>query len=376
MGNMFFTPLKKAHSKIFFTSALLLLTIVLLVGVFAYYSPMLIPQNKYMQAARLGSDWFLRQQNDNFIYYSYNLSNNTYSILTNRLRESAALWAIATAGNYFHDARLTQLAQKGFAFFESYFKYDDAQKFYYVALPPDIKLGYSAFMILALLQIDHSKKAEYLAGLARGIMAQQNPNGSLNTLFFSKEMSDEDYYPGEALFALMSLYQSTHDSHYVAAVERALPYYMNYWSMHPNTAFTVWQTKASMMLYDATHNSAIPPFVFTMSDYVLKYYEPTGICSGYDVQKSAALSAHTEGVIAAYALAREVGDTKRADCYAHFIREAADYIVSRQLTDTTEFPSEAIGGFLSNAVSDTLRVDRNQHAVMVLMEAYTAEVLQ
>lgn len=353
------------------------LAIIFLVGVFVCYRPTLNPTNKYLQAARLGSDWFLQQQNDEFIYYSYNPFTNTSPNTTHRLRESATLWGIATAGNYFHNVRLTKLAEKGFMFFEDYFKYDDSQKFYYVAITPDIRLGDSAFMVLTLLQIDNPKKAEYLDGFARGIMAQQNTNGSLNTHFFSNDITNsEDYYPGEALLALMSLYQSTHDSRYLATVERALPYYMNYWNTHPNTAFTVWQSRSSRMLYDITHNPVIPPFVFSMGDYILNYYEPAKTCSGYDVQKSAALSAHVEGVVAAYTIAHEVGDTKRANCYAQFIREASDYIVSRQITDTSEFPSEAIGGFLTNTTSDTLRVDRNQHAVMALIEAYTAGVLE
>jgi hypothetical protein len=355
---------------------LVLFVLILIAGVFEQYFSIPNPQNKYIQAARLGSDWFLQQQNNDFLYYVYDPSDNTHpNLTTNQLRESGTLWAVATMGNYFHDARLTQLAQRGFAFFETYFKYDDTRKFYYVAITPDIKLGYSAFMILTLLQMNHPKKAEYLDGFARGITAEQNPDGSLRTFFFSDEVTnEEDYYPGEALFALMSLYESTHDSRYLATVERALPYYMNYWNTHPNTAFTAWQTESSVMLYDATYNPAIPPFVFSMSDYILNYYKPTGTCSGYNVQGSAALADYTEGIIAAYTLAHEVGDTKHADCYAHFIREAADYIVSEQLTDTEEFPPEAIGGFVT-ADDDTLRVDRNQHAVMALIEAYTAGVL-
>ena len=363
------------RENVFILVLIVLAVLVLLADASVQYFSIPNPQNKYIQAARLGSDWFLQQQNGDFLYYLYNPSDNTHPNSTNQVRESAALWAVATTGNYFHDARLTQLAQRGFAFFEKYFKYDDTQKFYYVAITPDIGLSYSAFMILTLLQMNHPNKAEYLDGFARGIMAQQNPNGSLRTFFFSDEVTkEEDYYPGEALLALMSLYEFTHDSRYLAMVEHALPYYIHYWDTHPNTAFTGWQTEYAVMLYHATRNPAIPPFVFSMSDYVLNYYKPVGSCSGYSVQGSAPLSDLTEGVVAAYTLAREVGDTKRADCYANFIRESDDYVVSQQFTDTEEFPPDAIGGFPATD-NGILRIDREQQAIMSLIGAHTAGVL-
>lgn len=335
------------------------------------------PQNTYLRAAYLGSKWFLEQQDADFLHYTYDLQTDTYGSTTSRLRETSSLWSIATAAAYFNDARLQALARKGLAHFEAYLDYDAAGNYYYVAITPEIHLGYSAFLILSLLQMDVPKRDEYLTGLARGILADQNPNGSFNTYFFTDDVTtNADYYPGEALLALISLYQTTHDEQYLSAVERALPYYRRQWQEHPSTAFTVWQSQYAVRTYDVTHDPNIPPFVFSMADFVLKSYAPTEECSGFAVGSNAALNAHTEGIVAAYSLARELGDTRRTQCYAQFVREASDYLVARQIRDRRAFPPQAIGGFQSNAALPELRIDRNQHAVMALLAAYSADILR
>ena len=59
--------------------------------------------------------------------------------------------------------------------------------------------------------------------------------------------------------------------------------------------------------------------------------------------------------------------------YSRFINAAIDFVLSLQIT--TNADPEAFGGFRAQSNSPMLRVDRNQHAVMALMEAYELGVL-
>lgn len=200
-----------------------------------------IVKNRYIEAMELGAKWFLNNQNEDFIYYQYYPYKNEHPNKHHRLRESGALWSIARAGNYFNDQELKDFSKKGFSYFENYFVYDEENDFIYINIvPSEIKLGYNAFAILTLLEIDHPNKDYLLEKLANGIIYQQQENGELKTFFFSDRATGIDYYPGEALLALMSMYEYTGDEKYLETVEKAFPFYVEYWKVNPNTAFTPW----------------------------------------------------------------------------------------------------------------------------------------
>lgn len=51
-------------------------------------------------------------------------------------------------------------------------------------------------------------------------------------------------------------------------------------------------------------------------------------------------------------------------------------MLTLQVTGTANiFELAAVGGFLESEGSDTMRVDRNQHAVIALMEGYEVGIL-
>lgn len=330
-------------------------------------------ENRYIQAVKLGADWFLNNQDENFIHYQYYPYKDTYSKNHQRLREFGALWSISKSANYFQDEELKNLAEKGFAYFEKSFKYDEENDFIYVNITPDkIKLGYNAFAILTLLEIDHPKKDYLLEKLANGIVYQQEKNGNLKTFFFDdKGLAGIDYYPGEALLALMSLYEYNHNEKYLETVKKAFPFYVDYWNYNPNTAFTSWQSRAYYKLYKATEDEKVKKFIFEMNDFVLDSYNPQEKCSKFIIPNGVA-TVHSEGVNMAYDLAE--GEKKQ--CYKNFSQEVAEFTLSTQLTDTTKYPKQAIGGILSTKNSDGMRVDRNQHAILDLMDAYELGILK
>jgi len=328
------------------------------------------PDDKYTSAITLGGEWFLNNQDDNFLYYEYDISTRTHSDVHHPLRESGSLWSIAKLANYTEDPRYDSLVQKGFTYFEQHFEYDEQNDFYYVNITPDNKkLGYSAFMILTLLETDHPQKNFYLEKFANGILYQQKDDGSLATRFYSDSNASVDYYPGEALFALMSLYEYDRNPEYLEAVEQAFPHYSDYWDSNSNTAFAPWQTRAYQKLYNETERSVYAEFVFDMNDFVVDQYKTDVACTAFDFSAGSVVAVHMEGVNKAYELAEDLSDSDRINCYGNFIQNASNYIISLQVTDTDKFEKKAIGGFLGSTTSTTTRVDRNQHAIITLIEA-------
>lgn len=329
--------------------------------------------NQYQNAIRLSGEWFLNNQNDFFLFYEYDPEQKTHLTTQHPLREMASMWSVGAAANFLDDKELRELAVKGFTSFENSFLYDDDKGFYYSGITPDsVKLGYSAFIILTLLEIDPD--SEYLEGFADGILSLQNEDGSFNTFFFIDRATGQDYYPGEALFALMSLYEETGNEKYLAAVEKAFPnYYRDYWKWYPNTAFVPWQSRAYYMFYKATENQEAADFVFEMNDYMLRQYTPSGDCEGFDFASKGIVSGvHIEGVIQGYELAEMLGDTERQRCYANYVQEGVDYLVSVQVRGLSH-EKAAVGGFLGG--DGLMRVDRNQHAVLAFIGACDAGIV-
>jgi len=325
-------------------------------------------QSKYEKAIELGGEWYLNNQDEDFLYYKYDVVNARYFNESHVLREVASLWVVAELSESTGHSDYNKLARRGFNYFENYFRREKENDFYYVNItPPYIRLGDSAFIILSLLNMDHPVGGYYLEKFADGILFHQNADGSFQTHFFSNISTNVDYYPGEALLALMSLYEETQDERYLEATQNAFPFYRDYWRGNKNTAFVPWQTRAYQKLYSATGDEEVADFVFEMNDWMLEGHSPAQGCSGFFF-RGVVEAVFIEGVTKAYELALEVNDTVRAECYANFSREGLDYVLTLQVTDKA-FEKEAIGGFMGSPTYKIIRVDNNQHAVMALMDA-------
>jgi len=338
------------------------------------------PDSVYHTAVELGGEWFLNNQDDSFLYYEYypyikdHSEDGAYD--HHSLREMGALWSITMLADFLDDPRYDELALKGFTHFEEHFVLDQDNEFFYVNIVPDkIKLGYSAFAILSLLGMEHPLKEQYLQGFAEGIVYQQNEDGSFRTFFYSDDDTGVDYYPGEALFALMSLYEYNGNQTYLAVAEKAFPYYRDYWRSNNNTAFIAWQSRAYAMLYENTRRPEYKDFVFEMNDYLLNQYFPDENCTDFEFLTSV-VSVHMEGVLQAYDLADYLKDHERKECYGNYIREGSDFMLSLQVTEQGNFfEPEIVGGFMYSSTGDEMRVDRNQHAVVALMEAIESGIV-
>lgn len=339
-----------------------------------------------MTAIQNGGEWFLNDENDDFISYQYSPATDSYPNTSHSMREMGALWSIYKLGDFLKDERYDVLAEKGLNYFKGFLEEDTANGFTYVNITPDkVKLGYSGFMILNLLESDDQDKDTLMSELADGILYHQREDGSLDTFFYSDRDTGQDYYPGEALLALSSLYEYSGEQRYLDAVKKALPYYVSYFDKNPNTAFVPWQTQAYSKYFLITGDTAASDFVFEMNDYMEAHFSEAGeACSPNTESAGIVTGVYVEGMTKAYSVATTLGDENRSACYARFIRNGAETVMDLQfpmedldLEDYSEAAiSTATGGFCGSKTDITMQVDRNQHSVMALMGAYALGIIE
>ncbi len=333
-----------------------------------------------LRAIRLGGEWFLNNQDDSFLYYAYDhICGDEQSPRVNRnhsARELGALWAITTLERFLGDPRYRDLGERGLQHFLAHLHFNKPGRFLFVGITPHkTKLSYNAFLVLALLALDHPQKDKLLAGLVRGMLMQQKPDGSYATFFFSDRATGVDYYPGQALLALAHYFEATEQAHCLRSAQRALPFYRNLWRESGSTAFIPWQSQAFHKFFTLTQDSTMAEFVFEMNDALVTVVERNLEADGGLAASLGVVGAvYAEGLNRAYEVADACGDTTRKARYAEAIQACLPPVLTLQSPRADErledLPSPAIGGFVSRRGRTDMRVDHNQHAVMALMGAY------
>ena len=320
-----------------FLIALIAITFVSCNGNVSQRSLEISKENRYLKAIELGGEWFQNNQNEYFLHYSYLPFEKKYPSESHPLREMGAMWSTAKLSNLINNSKHRELAERGFSYFEQFFAYNEKNDFYYVNITSDIKLGYSAFTILSLLEIKHPKKDFYLNKFANGIIFLQRHDGSLSTFFFSNTTTGIDYYPGEALLAMMSLYEYDQNKKYLKVVEKAFPYYLKYWKNNSNAAFVLWQTQAYYKFYKVNPKEDIIKFIFEMNDFIIDKYSKSNDCNMFDFSEGIVIAVRIEGMNYAYKLAKDLDDKKRLQCYGNFIKQGSKAILELQFYNENNF---------------------------------------
>jgi len=330
--------------------------------------------------------WFLRHADEEeFLHYGYWPNEQQPHTGRNSLRIAGALWSITELHRFTGDERFAKLAENGIEFFRA-FIIKDPEGYAYVDIANKHKLGFNAFLILALLNLeDIPDRTELMSLLAEGILHQQRRDGSYATYFHSDQATGVDYYPGEANLALMALYEETGAERYREAVERSFPYYREYWRGNKTLAFIPWHAQALSRLYRSTPDPQVRDFVFEMTDWMLTFQKQgTNPATGtrrYISAPTISTASYLEGINDAYKLAKSVGDEERTQGYAEAIRLGTAFVRELQMTGD-EYTADgrtdplAAGGVRQSITNPELRVDHTQHAVAAWIKALENDLAQ
>ena len=263
------------------------------------------------------------------------------------------------------------------------------------------KLGTIA---LALLSLHSGGLIEGIAverrrALRSEILSRQNSDGSfrcyLNTTDVSDDGTAQNYFPGEALFALAHEARQGEDSAEVAA-RRALPWYRALFRRSPRPAFVMWQTAAWCTFLEASldgdpngsdHIRERAAFVFELVDWLLPHQLDSGstdrdLVGGYTFGRQKpdySTATFTEATVRGYVAARRLGDRERARRYRLAAIRGLKFVRRLQVSPATSAlfpnPSHTIGGTTRSLSDFMIRSDYDQHSITVMIAALEAPEL-
>ncbi len=343
-----------------------------------------IQKNSIFESIRIGYNWMENNFNETsgLLMYKYYPSSDSYSKDNNYVRGMAAIWMAAKTSNFLQQEDSKKITSKGLNYYLSFAVEKGGAKYIKI---DSAKLSYNAFAVLALIEEEnYLNRDNLIKELSQGILNAQRSDGSFSTDFENDSYKSTDYYPGEAMLALMQAYYETGEEKYALAVEKAFPYYKNYWYKNKNTAFIPWQSQAYFLLYQKTKNIDLANFVFEMNDWLVDNYQNDknfqfkDYVGGFKSVPGASTSAYLEGLADAYNLAVIAKNKDHIKKYKEACKIAARFVMQTQFTDNNmlyiENKNLGKGGFRASLVDNAIRVDNAQHALSALMKIYQSNI--
>ncbi len=229
--------------------------------------------------------------------------------------------------------------------------------------------------------------------IAEAILSWQRPDGSFrcrfNSICLADDGASQDYFPGEALTAVV-LEMRSGGQHAQRAMAAALRWYRSRFRKQPTTAFVPWQIEAWRLFAEWAMSVASPvvpdakassEFVFEMADWMLRHQiGPAGVhpdlIGGFalaDSKPGVSTASYTQAIIGALSLAMKLGDGDRASRYREASLAGLDYVRRLQIVPETAVlfsdPARAVGGTTGSLSDMTIRCDYDQHALTAYLAA-------
>ncbi len=324
-------------------------------------------------------DWYKKmasQKNGRLVYMYY---PETDIVVTDGspIREIASIWDIEILSEFLDRQDLEDIIRSSLYYYSHYLV---NRKGYFI-LDPDLLeepsgIAHSAFMILSLIHSRAPDRNEKVRLLADGILEQQRPDGSYK-IYFGHEPDDGlEFYPGEAMLALLETYKMTHEKKYLESVERGFDCYKNEYykknRVDPNLLvfFGNWQSQFCRLLYEETQREELKEqvknYLFELHDGIIEqgFYErvkryPEG-------QDSVEVACALEGLNDAYAISAKKKD-RRTEEYQRALCISIDYLLKVQCV--RRCPEKAKGGFGLSLWNRTQRIDVTGHFVNALIKS-------
>jgi hypothetical protein len=363
--------------------------VVLLLGC-VVHAPRPATRDDLRDALRLGVDYLRAAQTPAGDFtYAYDWIARDTVAGNNLVRQAGAAWVLALA--YERDRALAGAVERSLAFFDRGHG-TTAGGGRYVRIPGHAGDGIGAVALVALAELAYLRAGRgdlvehraRLAGYLAFLLAARRDDGLLAGDYASDDGAHSGdpspYGDGEALLALATAAHQLGGDELrapLADLARATAHAHGVGSAELKS-FYQWGT----MAYSELLAIGWPEFrpyaqtVLAMTDWELDVHHL--VHRVVHRKRNAAYA--LEGVIPAYVLARELGDTPRADRYASAVRTILGELVTWQIgaADANAFirahepERRAIGGVQSAHNDPVLRIDVTQHQTHAVMQAIDA----
>jgi len=358
------------------------------------FTPTLTP-DQLLSSATLGGDYLIRSIDDSgrFIY-EYDPETDEVSDSYNMLRHAGTVYAMLELYDQTQNPALLTAAQKGLKFLLKNIKSCKFNEQEYLCLideEGDVKLGGNALSIIAFTEYTKIMNKYFDAedtgwelqsitentayNLADWIVATQkndgeftahktNPEGTYSSTFVS------EYYPGEAILALLRLYAmdpsaTNNPDKYLDAAQKGADWLITVRDKKKtidSIAHDHWLLYGLNELYRLRPNQIYLDHAWKIVDAIEKLQGETG--GFYDPPRSTPTATRSEALVSAYRLAVYSKTNSRLDEILKILDRAIAFELRTQLTDKN---SRAFGGFGESLKNQTVRIDYVQHNISALL---------
>lgn len=357
-----------------------------------YVDPASLSRDSTAQMAHLAGSWLINNiHEDGRMTYKYWPSSASESTANNMIRQWMATVALIRCGKAQESREIIDLAAKNIDYNLAHY-YREDNGYGLIFCRDQVKLGALALAALALLEHpDRQRWAEQEKALQKTIDSLWNEDGSLTSFFIpAGDMRFQNFYPGEALLYWAFLYEKEPDPQLLDRFMKSFQYYRR-WHLKPenrNPAFIPWHTQAYYIIWQITGEEALKDFIFEMNDWLLpvqqwpeeppyrdimgRFYDPG---RPFGPPHSSATGVYLEGLIDAFALARENGDRQRMEAYRKAINRGLRSVIQLQFAAEVDmyYVSPPMlnfvkGGIRTTVYDNEIRCDNVQHNYMAALK--------
>jgi len=357
-----------------------------------FVDPEAISRDSVYEMAGLAGGWLYNNvHQDGRMTYKYWPSSASESTANNMIRQWMATTALIRYGKAKDNPGIISLAEKNIDYNIRNF-YHEQDGYGLIDCRDQVKLGALALAGLAILEHPERQKwAEQEKALQKTIDSLWNEDGSLTSFYIPEgDMRFQNFYPGEALLYWAFLYQDEPDPALLERFMKSFEYYRK-WHLDPenrNPAFIPWHTQAYYIIWQETGYEPLKDFIFEMNDWLLpvqqwsddllyrdtlgRFYDPN---RPFGPPHSSSTGVYLEGLIDAFNLARETGDTERMNNYRRAINRGLRSAMQLQFVDEVDMfyisppmYSYVKGGIRTTAYNNEIRCDNVQHNLMAVLK--------
>ena len=347
-----------------------------------------------IQSAKSGGDYLKRSVHpDGSFVYIYRPKTDEASEAYNILRHAGSIYSMLELYQVTGDPELLQSSKRAIDYLIKSIKpcQIGSETLACVVEESNVKLGGNALSVVALaIYIGITNEREYMPTvlrLARWIQRSQKESGE----FFPHKQSYpggeaspfvSQYYPGEAILALMRIYELNGDESFLDSAERGAQYLINvrdkslsdselnhdHWLLYGLNE--LYRYKPNPLYLN--HSMRITKAMIRSQNRDPKY--PDWFGSYYRPPRSTPTATRSEGLYAAYQLAHDFGDPNEAEQILESLENGIRFQLQTQFRPESVLylkkPQRALGGFHSSLTNFEIRNDYVQHNISSILGLY------